>query len=284
MTPLPTAGWNLRDQLPLAEVTVQSHRGAGVLRPENTLAAFIHAWDLGTVPEADLSTLRDGTLVAFHDADLQRVLPTAAAEQRTRRIADMDWAEASAVDVGLWHGAEWTGLRMPRFAEIIAELRRHPGRRIYLDVKAADPEQVAREVIAAGIAERTILASTHHDLLQRWKGAAPQAGTLLWLGGGEARISARLAAIRATGFAGIDQLQVHVDGTADALSPSPGFLTALGRELRGHGILFQALPWRIADERVLWQLFDLGVASLATDHPDSAMAALRAYYSAGAGG
>ena len=284
MTPQNDAGWNLRDHLPLAEVTVQSHRGAGVLRPENTLAAFIHAWDLGTVPEADLSTLRDGTLVAFHDADFQRVLPVAAAEQRTRRITDMDWVEASTVDVGAWHGAEWTGLRMPRFAEVLAELQRRPGRRIYLDVKAADPEQVAREVAAAGVAEQTILASTDHDLLQRWKRAAPQAATLLWLGGGEERISARLAAVRATGFAGIDQLQVHVDGTAEALSPSPGFLIALGEELRDHGILLQALPWRIADERVLWRLFDLGVASLATDHPDSAMAALRAYYSAGAGG
>lgn len=284
MTPRSDTGWNLRDHLPLAEVTVQSHRGAGVLRPENTLAAFIHAWELGTVPEADLSTLRDGTLVAFHDADLQRVLPAAAAEVRARRIADLGWAEASEIDVGAWHGAEWAGLRIPRFAEVLAALLREPGRRIYLDVKAADPEQVAREVLAAGAAGRTILASTDHDLLQRWKRAAPQAATLLWLGGGEERISARLDTVRATGFAGIDQLQVHVNGTADALSPSPGFLAALGRELRDHGVLFQALPWRIADARVLWQLFDLGVASLATDHPDSAMAALRAYYSAGAGG
>lgn len=276
--------WNLRDHLPLAAVTVQSHRGAGVLRPENTMEAFLHAWDLGTVPEADLSTLRDGTLVAFHDADLHRVLPDVSPAERSRRIADMEWGEASAIDVGRWHAPEWSGIRMPRFATLLAALRDQSSRRAYLDVKAADPVQVAQAVIAAGVAPQVILASTHDDLLRRWKQVAPTAATLLWLGGDEARVRMRLAEVRATGFSGIDQVQIHVNGTAEALSPSATFISELGHELRDNGILFQVLPWGIADPQVLWRLFDLGVASLATDHPDSAMAALRAYYAAGAHG
>ncbi|HWG84805.1 MAG TPA: glycerophosphodiester phosphodiesterase family protein, partial [Deinococcales bacterium] len=63
---LPSDGWRLRDHVALEDVLVQSHRGAGVLAPENTMAAFRLAWSLGTVPEADLRQTRDGEIVAFH--------------------------------------------------------------------------------------------------------------------------------------------------------------------------------------------------------------------------
>src|SRR5690606_3620403 len=63
------SSWNLRDHIPLEAVTVQSHRGAGVLSPENSIEAFDIAWKLGTIPEADLRTSKDGVIVAFHDAN-----------------------------------------------------------------------------------------------------------------------------------------------------------------------------------------------------------------------
>jgi glycerophosphoryl diester phosphodiesterase len=69
------SSWNLRDHIPLDKVVVQSHRGAGALSPENSLEAFDIAWRLGTVPEADLRTSRDGVIVAFHDENFQRILP-----------------------------------------------------------------------------------------------------------------------------------------------------------------------------------------------------------------
>lgn len=43
----PRADWNLRDHIPLGEVVVQSHRGAGVLSPENSVEAFEIAWRHG---------------------------------------------------------------------------------------------------------------------------------------------------------------------------------------------------------------------------------------------
>lgn len=51
-----------------------AHRGAGLLAPENTFAAFRHAVDLGyPIIETDIQASRDGTLYAFHDASLGRL-------------------------------------------------------------------------------------------------------------------------------------------------------------------------------------------------------------------
>ncbi len=51
---------------------IQSHRGAGDLAPENTLESFAFAWEMGTVPEADVRLTSDGVFVAFHDPHLRR--------------------------------------------------------------------------------------------------------------------------------------------------------------------------------------------------------------------
>jgi hypothetical protein len=58
---------------------------------------------------------------------------------------------------------------------------------------------------------------------------------------------------------------------------SRAFLRSTGEELRRNGILYQSLPWGVAEPKVYWQLLDLGVASFATDHPDVTLKAVRDY-------
>ena len=49
-----------------------AHRGGAGLRPENTLAAFAHALDLGVDGfELDVHVAKDGTVVVFHDDALK---------------------------------------------------------------------------------------------------------------------------------------------------------------------------------------------------------------------
>ena len=53
---------------------VWAHRGASALAPENTLAAFELAKEAGADGiELDVQLDRDGTVVVFHDHDLQRL-------------------------------------------------------------------------------------------------------------------------------------------------------------------------------------------------------------------
>ncbi len=49
-------------------VLVMAHQGGKGLRPDNTMAAFAHAWDLGSdVLEMDLHSSQDGVLLLMHD-------------------------------------------------------------------------------------------------------------------------------------------------------------------------------------------------------------------------
>jgi len=269
--------WNLRDHIPLEQVIVQSHRGAGVLSPENSVAAFEIAWKLGTVPEADLRTSKDGVIVAFHDDDFRRILPDAPTEMRSRGVADFTWAELSRLDIGAWKGPRFRGQRIARMMDIYEILKRHPSRRFYVDVKNIDLEQLAKE--SQVIHKQLILASTKYDVIRAWKRLAPESATLHWMGGTEAELARRLVSLRKTDFADVTQLQIHVRTAHDGdLTPSPQFLLQTGEELRRHGILFQTLPWDRKDAQVYWRLMELGVASFATDHPDVAMQAIRDYY------
>ncbi len=62
-----------------------AHRGGAASQPENTMAAFQDAVNLGyDYIETDVHTTRDGVLVAFHDDRLDRVT------DRNGRIADLD--------------------------------------------------------------------------------------------------------------------------------------------------------------------------------------------------
>jgi hypothetical protein len=156
-------------------------------------------------------------------------------------------------------------------------LARHPGRRFYIDIKNVDLKQLAKE--SKAVHRQLILASTKYDVIRQWKRLAPKSATLHWMGGTEAALAKRLADLRKTGFADIDQLQVHVRTAEDgALTPSPQFMLETGEELRRHDILFQALPWDRKDPQICWRLMDLGVASFATDHPDVVMQAICEYY------
>jgi hypothetical protein len=138
-----------------------------------------------------------------------------------------------------------------------------------------------------------ILASTKYDEIKRWRQVAPKSRTVHWMGGPQdwlsgdpdapdgpqTKLAQRLAALRAVNFAGIDQLQIHVNTSPEGVFfPSESFLREIGNELRTHGILFQTLPWKHKEARTFHRLMDLGVASFATDYPDAAMDAVRKYY------
>jgi len=270
--------WNVRDHVPLDQLVVQSHRGAGNLSPENSLEAFEIAWGLGTIPEADLRISKDGVIVAFHDENFQRILPTAPAEMRAKGVADLTWAELQRLDIGAWKGAKFAGQRIPRMTDVYAMLKQHPERKFYIDIKNVPLPQLAAE--SRGVHGQLILASTNYDVIRAWKRLAPESATLHWMGGTEAELAARLEKLRASNYADVTQLQIHVRTSPEGeISPTAEFLMDAGEQLRRHGVLFQALPWDRKDAAIYGQLMDLGVASFATDYPDVAMDAIRDYYS-----
>jgi glycerophosphoryl diester phosphodiesterase len=265
-----------------AKVIIQSHRGAGKLSSENTLEAYQIAWRIGTVPEVDIRTSKDGVLVGFHDDNFNRVVKDAPADLRKRHIEDLTWAELSKLDVGAYKGPEFAGHHIPRMDRVFEEMRGRPERLLYLDFKKISLEQLAEMVRHYGIESQVILASTDYGIIREWARLAPKSRTLLWMGGTEAALKKRLDEVRATNFAGISQLQIHVKvgdlNSADPFNPSSAFLRTTGEELRAHGVLFQTLPLTPETPPAVYQrLMDLGVQSFATDDPMNALQATKAY-------
>lgn len=288
------AEWNITDHIPLERVIVQGHRGVGHLAEENTVEAFELAWKMGLYPESDLRMTKDGVIVPFHDNNFARVVKDASPALKKKGVKDLTYAEVAQLDVGSWKGEQFKGRRVLPMAAIFELMRGRPERHLYMDIKSIEFPRLAAEIRKYGLEKQIVLASRKVEELRAWKALVPESETLLWMHGNEAELGRDLAAHRATRFAGITQVQIHVypkvtaDTWAPPADPSPAdnpfrlrndFLREVGRELRAHGVLFQTFPYT-DDPAVYGKLLDLGVMSFATDYPDITLRELKAYYAA----
>ncbi len=262
---------------------VQSHRGGGALTPENTIESFITMWELGVVPEADLRTTRDGVIVAFHDQNFARVVKDLSFDLREKGVQDVTFEELSALDVGSWKDDTFAGQRVCNLAQIFTLMRGRPDRALYMDIKDVQLPRLANLVREFDVAAQVILAAPDEQFLRNWKTFVPQGQTLLWMGmggkGNEGTLRQRLERLRDEDFAGITQLQIHVEAIRSdgdwQFRPSLELVRKTAGDLTAAGVLFQALPWECADAEVYRVLLEAGVQSLASDYPDIALQVLR---------
>jgi glycerophosphoryl diester phosphodiesterase len=127
------------------EVEITAHRGAAAVAPENTLAAFAAAIELGTDRiELDAMLTADGQIAVFHDTDLRRM-----ANDR-RQVSRVTMAELQTIDVGSWFGPEFSAERVPTLPEAMAAIA-GASRPVPLNVElkvSGDPEPLASAVAA----------------------------------------------------------------------------------------------------------------------------------------
>ena len=143
-----------------------AHRGHKVGAPEQTLAAYGLAIDLGAeMIEADLRFSRDGVPLMLHDARLERTTNGRGS------VADVDWAEIARLDAGSWFGAPYAGQRVPRLDDLFA-LADDRGVGLCIEAKGdAHAENAhaalfaAREIARRGRLERDVVASFDHAAL-----------------------------------------------------------------------------------------------------------------------
>ncbi len=95
-----------------------AHRGAGLLAPENTLAAMRHGYDFGyRMFEFDVKLSGDGVLVLMHDALVNRTTDGRG------RVAGSSWAELAKLDAGAWHSPRFAGEPVPTLSRVATWLR-----------------------------------------------------------------------------------------------------------------------------------------------------------------
>ena len=118
------------------DVYVVAHRGAHEGIPENTLAAYRHAIELGAdFVEIDLRETKDGHLVSVHNSTVDSYT-----KEATGNVEDFTLEELKALDIGSRVGPEWANERIPTFEEILEVCKGKIG--IYLDLKHADVEKI----------------------------------------------------------------------------------------------------------------------------------------------
>ena len=244
-------------------LSLQAHRGAAGLAPENTLAAFRMALELGADgTEMDLQLTRDGVVVVIHDDTVDRTTDGRG------RIGDLTLAEVKRLDAGAKFGPTFRGERIPTLRELI-DLVKASGKdrfRLNLEIKFAEgregqPADLEEKVLAVlaetKFLDRVITQSFYHPSAAKMKRLAPgiSAGLLV----GQRRQPADpVAAVRDLG---VDYYAPHHSLV------TPDLLRAL------HQAAIPVVTWTVNDPADMRRLVDMGLGALPgdgiiSDYPD----------------
>lgn len=236
-----------------SDFMVIAHRGASSYAPENTLAAFDLAVEMGARHvELDVHETRDGRVVVLHDATLDRTTDGAGP------VAERDWAEVRALDAGAWFGPQFSGQRVPAFEEV---LERYRGMlRLHVEIKGRSEGLVRKSldmIRRCGMGGEATLTSFQRERIEEARAMGPEmpagllaremdAGTVAWA--------------KAAGLA--------------MLCPRAEWLTPERvAELHGQGFLVRA--YGVPDVQAMERVLDSGADGMTVNFPDKALALLR---------
>ena len=297
---LACAIWAL--SLPAAAFDLQGHRGARGLAPENTLAGFRVALDLGvTTLETDLAVTKDEVVVISHDPllnpDLTRLdgqwIATAGPVIRTLTLADLKRYDIGRLNPASKYAQQYPeqkpvdGERFPTVEEFFAMAG--PDVRFNIEIKTnptrpdltLDPERFAELAVAAIRKGKADARSTIQSF--DWRGLiaarrlAPEIGTgCLSIESSNFDTVGRTAAQPSPWLGGLD-LKAH-GGSVPRLAKaagcavwSPFWRNVTAENVKDAQALgLKVVPWTVNNPADMAQLIDLGVDGLITDYPDRA--------------
>jgi len=254
-----------RDGRPL----VVGHRGAPRLAPENTLAAFAAAVELGVdMVELDVLALRSGPLVVAHSDRLEEITHGAASGPVGARTLD----ELRSLAPGL-----------PTLDEALAWFASAaPAVALHVDLKLRDRvEEVADALERSGLAGRAVVSSVHGADLARVR--ARSAGALvaltyphdrLGIGGRPLLRPAVRAVLAGARRAAPVRLPALVRRAgADALMLQHA-LVSRALVARVHQLGLPVLAWTVDEPAEMARVIEAGVDGVITNEPGCLLATL----------
>jgi glycerophosphoryl diester phosphodiesterase len=130
-----------------------AHRGDNHCAPENTLPAFELAIAKGAHQiEFDVRITQDEQVIVIHDETVDRTT------NGTGKTTDLTLAEIEALDAGSWKAPEFTGTRLPTFAELLAIVPPGPVLNVQLYLEPRYVPLVMAEIKRYGKVEQCFLA------------------------------------------------------------------------------------------------------------------------------
>jgi glycerophosphoryl diester phosphodiesterase len=231
-----------------------AHRGDSAHRPENTLASFASALELGAdLVEFDVQLTGDGHVVVIHDPTLDRTTSGSG------RVGERSLAEIRALSAGYpqLFGTDYPAERVPTLVEALAFLRDRG--RVMIEIKPdsvtdeADDGVEARtiaDVRRAGMEKDVAFLSFSRRALTRCRSLAPEIVRAHLFH--QAEVEAVLAGAREAG--------------CDLVLPEKGMLSTTLRDRTREAGLRMA-TWVVDDPDELAALAPLDLYGVATNRP-----------------
>jgi glycerophosphoryl diester phosphodiesterase len=240
-----------------------AHRGASAYAPENTLAAFKKAIEIGaTMLELDVHQTKDSQLVVIHDASANRTT------NGKGKIKDLTLIEIKKLDAGSWFAKKFAGEKIPTLNEVfdntsdslILLIELKYGSDEYPDIE----ERLIKLIHERRAEHRVILKSFNEDVLTRLRSLAPHLPRL------------KIIVLQ---FFGI--IIEHGLNVGTVLDDSVHYLQhhwfglTKGFIEEAHHKGYKVFAWDVDDKERMQELIEKGIDGIETDHPDWVKECLR---------
>lgn len=232
---------------------VYAHRGFSSVAPENTIAAFNKALEIGVSGiELDVQLSKDGIPMVFHDEKLDRTT------NNQGFLASFTCAELKKLDAGSWFSKTYAGEKIPTLEEVLQLLSKKPHTAVELNIELKtgivdypDLEEIVLDLTAQyQIQSRTIYSSFNHYSLKKIK---------------ELDSTARIGILYVAGI--YEPWTYAVNMGAEALHPLfYNIQPLLVKEAHLAGVKLN--PWTVDDPKIMKKMIECGVDGIITNYPD----------------
>ncbi|MCY4099654.1 MAG: glycerophosphodiester phosphodiesterase [Rhodobacteraceae bacterium] len=223
-----------------------AHRGYSANYPENTMAAFSAAVDLGyKCLETDVHATADGRLVAFHDPDLNRVASVEG------RIDTMKWDDLKKIKV---KGKE----PIPLFEEVLSSW---PDTRFIIDPKEDSATKPLYDVLVANDAWDRVCVGSFSDQRLAW--IRSEAGSKLCTSMGPREVFR----LRLNSW-GIPLGRFGANCVQAPLRDKGVRILDRSFINKAHSYGFPVQAWTINDVETMGKLLDLGIDAIMSDEAE----------------
>ncbi len=161
-----------------------AHRGAARQAPENTMASFSKACEIGADGlEFDVQLSRDSIPVVIHDEMLERTTGSQGL------VKDYTLSELQSLDAGGWFAPEFKGIAIPTLEEVLDEFKNS---KLLFNIELKSgiilypglEEAVLKMIADRKLEERTVVSSFNHYSLVTCRKINPEVRTgVLYMAG-----------------------------------------------------------------------------------------------------
>jgi glycerophosphoryl diester phosphodiesterase len=229
-----------------------AHRGFSGAAPENTLAAFKRAMEVGSdMIELDVHLSKDGQVVVIHDDTLKRTTSGAG------KVADLTLQELKKLDAGKWFGSRFFGEKIPTLREVLELTRgKIP---VHIELKEGDLGQYTitdlvdrslEEVEQAGMLNQVLFGSFSLAAVDRVREKHP-------------RLPVALICSKPWNLP-----QDATGGRPIPIISSSGKVLNQANAAKARQQGMKVVVWTLDQEEHMEQFLDVGVDGIVTNHPD----------------